>query len=52
MRRSSASVTMSGRDTCGSVEKAIATSATPSSSAGTPASATVSGVNTGATSSP
>src|SRR6478736_6715323 len=43
---------MSGRDTCGFEENATATSATPSSSAEMPASATVSGTNAGRTSSP
>src|SRR6478735_5400157 len=43
---------MSGRDTCGFEENATATSAAPSSSAETPASAIVSGTNVACTSSP
>src|SRR5690348_17347215 len=49
---SSVSVTTSGRESCGSDENATATSARPSSSALTPASATVGGVNADRASSP
>ena len=46
MRWSSRSVRMSGRESCGLEENATATSASPSSSAWMPASATVSGAKT------